>query len=179
MMAAATNTVTTTDAIVGHRAPSPSKILATLAIFLLASETKEAADAFVTTTVTTTSYSSSHPALSTINVDDKSSGGSSALHLARKYIVIGGNIDGINPNEEEDTYNMSKKERRRREREKGAVDFQSGVYKQKKTMKERLKNVNFDKLDEKVSVSCYCVECTISLFFIISCRRHNLITTTA
>ena len=34
------------------------------------------------------------------------------LQLARKYIVIGGNIDGIDPNKEEDTYSMSKKERK-------------------------------------------------------------------
>ena len=31
--------------------------------------------------------------------------------FATKYVVIGGNIDGIN-NEDEDTYNMSKKERK-------------------------------------------------------------------
>lgn len=80
------------------------------------------------------------------------------LNLARKYIVIGGNIDGINPNkdEEEDTYNMSKKERRRRERERGAANFKSGAYKQKKTMKEKFKKIDFDKLDEKVSYSMSC-----------------------
>jgi hypothetical protein len=153
MIMTATNSTTTTYAL-GRRAPSSSKILATLAIFL-ASQTKEAADAFVITTTIPTTTSSYNQ--SAINVGSRS-GSNSALALARKYIDIGGNIDGINPNnEEEDTYNMSKKERRRREREKGAADFKAGVYKQKKTMKDKLKHVNFDKLDEKVSVCSLCV----------------------
>ena len=67
---------------------------------------------------------------------------------ARKYVVIVGNIDGINPNEEEDTYNMSKKERRRREREKGAADFKSGKYKLKKKSATK---INYDKLEDKVT----------------------------
>ena len=48
---------------------------------------------------------------------------------------------------------MSKKERRRREREKGDANFKSGAYKTKKkqTMKEKAMGVNFDKLDDKVS----------------------------
>jgi len=46
---------------------------------------------------------------------------------------------------------MSKKERRRRERERGAANFKSGAYKEKKTMKEKMKNVNYDKLDEQVT----------------------------
>ena len=47
---------------------------------------------------------------------------------------------------------MSKKERRRREREKGDANFKSGAYKtKKKTMKEKAMGVNFDKLDDKVS----------------------------
>lgn len=66
-----------------------------------------------------------------------------ALQLARKYIVIGGNIDGINPNEEESTYNMSKKERRRREREAGAS-------KNKQKTKKSL-TINYDKLEDKVT----------------------------
>ena len=67
---------------------------------------------------------------------------------ATKYVVIGGNIDDINPNEEEDTYNMSKKERRRREREKGAADFKSGKYKLKKKSANK---INYDKLEDKVT----------------------------
>ena len=66
---------------------------------------------------------------------------------ATKYVVIGGNIDGINPNEEEDTYNMSKKERRRREREKGAADFKSGKHK----LKTKGTKINYDKLEDKVT----------------------------
>jgi len=66
---------------------------------------------------------------------------------ATKYVVIGGNIDGIN-NEEEDTYNMSKKERRRREREKGAADFKSGKHKLKKPSASK---INYDKLEDKVT----------------------------
>ena len=51
---------------------------------------------------------------------------------------------------------MSKKERRRREREKGDANFKSGAYKKKKqTMKEKAMGVNFDKLDDKVSVQLY------------------------
>jgi len=65
---------------------------------------------------------------------------------ATKYVVIGGNIDGIN-NEEEDTYNMSKKERRRREREKGAADFKSGKHK----LKKKGTKINYDKLEDKVT----------------------------
>ena len=68
------------------------------------------------------------------------------LH-ARKYVVIGGNIDGINPNEEEDTYNMSKKERRRRERETGAADFKSGKHK----LKKKGTKINYEKLEDKVT----------------------------
>ena len=67
------------------------------------------------------------------------------LH-ATKYVVIGGNIDGIN-NEEEDTYNMSKKERRRREREKCAADFKSGKHK----LKKKGTKINYDKLEDKVT----------------------------
>ncbi|KAL7543824.1 hypothetical protein ACHAXR_013217 [Thalassiosira sp. AJA248-18] len=66
--------------------------------------------------------------------------------LATKHIVIGGNIDGINPNQDEDTYNMSKKERRRREREKGAANFKKGKHKKKKSFV-----INYDKLEEKVT----------------------------
>lgn len=69
------------------------------------------------------------------------------LQLARKYIVIGGNIDGIDPNKEEDTYSMSKKERRRREREIGATNFAKGKYKKKNAAA----NINYDKLEEKVT----------------------------
>ena len=69
-----------------------------------------------------------------------------ALHLARKYIVIGGNIDGLNPNQEEDTYSMSKKERRRREREAGEANFKSGNKKKKQN-----NSINYDKLEEKVT----------------------------
>jgi len=67
--------------------------------------------------------------------------------FATKYVVIGGNIDGINQNEEEDAYNMSKKERRRREREKGAADFKSGKYK----LKKKGTKINYDKLEDKVT----------------------------
>ena len=115
---------------------------ATLAIiFIFISSQTSAIDAFIATKSPTNNIGRRDSAIA-------------PLHLARNYIVIGGNIDGINPNkdEEEDTYNMSKKERRRRERERGAAAFKSGAYKQKKTMKEKLKNVDFDKLDEKVSV---------------------------
>eukprot|EP00986_Skeletonema_menzelii_P011648 scaffold6077_cov75-Skeletonema_menzelii.AAC.7 len=115
---------------------------ATLAIiFIFISSQTRAIDAFIATKSPTN------------NIGRRDSA-TAPLHLARNYIVIGGNIDGINPNkdEEEDTYNMSKKERRRRERERGAAAFKSGAYKQKKTMKEKLKNMDFDKLDEKVSV---------------------------
>ena len=73
-----------------------------------------------------------------------------ALQLARKYIVIGGNIEGINPNQEEDTYNMSKKERRRREREIGEENFKNGNYKKKKNQKAT--SINYDKLEDKVSM---------------------------
>lgn len=69
------------------------------------------------------------------------------LQLAREYIVIGGNLSGVNPNNEDDeTQNMSKKERRRREREKGEQDFKSGAYKKKKKF-----TINYDKLEEKVT----------------------------
>lgn len=69
-----------------------------------------------------------------------------ALQLATKYVVIGGNIDGINPSQDdEDTYNMSKKERRRRERERGASNFKSNKKKKKKS------TINYDKLEEKVT----------------------------
>ena len=116
------------------RAPSTRVLATTLAIFLTL-QTK-AIYAFYVPTI---------PTASSINV-----GSGSALDMARKYVVIGGNIDGINKDEEEeDTFNMSKKERRRREREKGAANFQSGA---KKTVKDKLKHINFDKLDEKVSV---------------------------
>ena len=130
------------SASIGPR--SPSRMLATLAIFLT-SQTR-AIDAFVAPT-------SSNHHQSPILINNVSRDRATALHLARKYVVIGGNIDGINPNkdEEEDTYNMSKKERRRRERERGAANFKSGAYREKKTMKEKMKNVNFDKLDEQVS----------------------------
>ena len=67
--------------------------------------------------------------------------------LATEYVIIGGNIDGIN-NEDEDTYNMSKKERRRREREAGEEAFKSGEYKKKKKKKF---TINYDKLEEKVT----------------------------
>ena len=69
------------------------------------------------------------------------------LQLARKYIVIGGNIDGIDPNKEEDTYSMSKKERRRREREIGAANFAKGKYKKKTSAA----NIDYDKLEQKVT----------------------------
>lgn len=69
--------------------------------------------------------------------------------LATKYVIIGGNIDGIN-NEDEDTYNMSKKERRRREREAGEEAFKSGEYKKKKKKKKKF-TINYDKLEEKVT----------------------------
>ena len=126
-------------------ARSPSRMLATLAIFLT-SQTR-AIDAFVAP-----ASSNNHHQLP-ILINNVGRDRATTLHLARKYVVIGGNIDGINPNkdEEEDTYNMSKKERRRRERERGAANFKSGAYKEKKTMKEKMKNVNFDKLDEQVS----------------------------
>ena len=70
-----------------------------------------------------------------------------SLQLAREYIVIGGNLPGVNPNnEEDDTNKMSIKERRRREREKGEQNFKSGAYKKKKKL-----TVNYDKLEEKVT----------------------------
>ncbi|KAL7524568.1 hypothetical protein ACHAWF_000999 [Thalassiosira exigua] len=73
-----------------------------------------------------------------------------ALQLASKYIVIGGNIDGINPNKEEDAYSMSKKERRRRERERGEANFKNGNYKKNKK-KATGADINYDKLEEKVT----------------------------
>eukprot|EP00984_Skeletonema_dohrnii_P030002 scaffold21066_cov81-Skeletonema_dohrnii-CCMP3373.AAC.1 len=131
------------SASIGPR--SPSRMLATLAIFLT-SQTR-AIDAFVAPA------SSYHHHQLPIIINNVGRDSATTLHLARKYVVIGGNIDGINPNkdEEEDTYNMSKKERRRRERERGAANFKSGAYREKKTMKEKMKNVNFDKLDEQVT----------------------------
>lgn len=69
------------------------------------------------------------------------------LRLAREYVVIGGNLPGVNPDDEDDTYNMSKQERRRREREKGDADFQNGEYKKKK----KKFTINYDKLEEKVT----------------------------
>lgn len=81
-----------------------------------------------------------------------------ALYLARKYIVIGGNIDGVNPNEEEDTYTTSKKERRRREREAGEANFKNGNYKKKK---KKAAIVDWDKLEDKVRI-CLLIH-TISL----------------
>ena len=72
--------------------------------------------------------------------------------MARKYLVIGGNIPGVNPDQEEDTYTMSKKERRRRERERGEENFKNGNYKKKKKNKSSAK-INYDKLEEKVSKS--------------------------
>ncbi len=129
---------TATSAAHIGRPRSPSKMLAALAIIFLLTSQPSAIDAFMLQSPIN-NHISTHT--------------TSTLNLARKYIVIGGNIDGINPNkdEEEDTYNMSKKERRRRERERGAANFKSGAYKQKKTMKEKFKNIDFDKLDEKVS----------------------------
>ena len=140
-------------------------LVAALAIFFFLSSQTRAIDAFIATRI---------PAA--VHQNDCAT---TRLHLARKYIVIGGNIDGINPNkdEEEDTYNMSKKERRRRERERGAAAFKSGAYKQKKkmTVKEKLKNVDFDKLDEQVSVLLRCV---LMLLFaainIVSSREPTL-----
>ena len=125
----------------------PRSMLAALAIFL--TSRPSAIDAFIT------SIPNQSPK-NNLNIGRDSA---TTLHLARKYIVIGGNIDGINPNkdEEEDTYNMSKKERRRRERERGAANFKSGAYKQKKTMKDKFKKIDFDKLDEKVS-AVICIE---------------------
>lgn len=70
------------------------------------------------------------------------------LHLAKKYLVIGGNIDGINPDQEEDTYNMSKKERRRKEREAGEANFKNGDYKKKKNKSAA---INYDKLEDRVT----------------------------
>ena len=131
-------------------------LVAALAIFFFLSSQTRAVDAFIATRIPAARSDSGRECTIT------------PLYLARKYIVIGGNIDGINPNkeEEEDTYNMSKKERRRRERERGAAAFKSGAYKQKKkmTMKEKLKNVDFDKLDEQVSVLLRCVS--------ICCNRY-------
>lgn len=128
-------------------------LVATLAIFFFLSSQTRAIDAFIASRI---------PAA----VHHQNDCATTALHLARKYIVIGGNIDGINPNkdDEEDTYNMSKKERRRRERERGAAAFKSGAYKQKKkmTVKEKMKHVDFDKLDEQVSVvrcAAYLIAC--------------------
>ena len=68
------------------------------------------------------------------------------LYLANKWVIIGGNLPGLDPDQEEDTYSMSKKERRRREREKASADFKSGKHKLKKT-----KAVDYDKLEAKVS----------------------------
>lgn len=143
-------------------------LVATLAIFFFSSQTI-AIDAFIASRI---------PAA----VHHQNDCATTALHLARKYIVIGGNIDGINPNkddEEEDTYNMSKKERRRRERERGAAAFKSGAYKQKKkmTVKEKMKHVDFDKLDEQVSVLLRCVLDIMLLFAaidIVSSREPTL-----
>lgn len=155
--------MTTTHSVnSAHICPSwspSSKMRATLAIiFIFISSQTRAIDAFIATKSPTN------------NIGRRDSA-TAPLHLARNYIVIGGNIDGINPNkdEEEDTYNMSKKERRRRERERGAAAFKSGAYKQKKTMKEKLKNMDFDKLDEKVSVQY------IYTHLIIACVRTVLI----
>ena len=122
-------------------------LLAMLAVFCLVLVTSQTKVVVVDAFLTTTSSTSCIPTRNN-NADV---GGSTLLHLARKYIVIGGNIDGINPNQAEDTYNMSKKERRRREREAGEANFKSGAYKKKQTMKEKAKNINFDKLDDKVS----------------------------
>ena len=106
-------------------------------------------EAFIARRIQTQSPFSRQSSIKTCNV---SSDSVTALCLARKYVVIGGNIEGINPNKdnEEDTYNMSKKERRRRERERAAANFKSGNYK-KKTAKDKMKNIDFDKLEEKVS----------------------------
>jgi hypothetical protein len=71
----------------------------------------------------------------------------SSLQFAREYIVIGGNLPGLGP-DDEDTYNMSKKERRQKEREKGEADFKSGKYKQNKKKKF---TINYDKLEETVT----------------------------
>jgi hypothetical protein len=146
---ASTNSATVNYATTGLLLTSVRRLLAMLVVaaVLISSQTKEevAVDAFLLTTTTSSSCTKS-----TATKNARSCSNTIALH-ARKYIVIGGNIDGINPNQEEDTYNMSKKERRRREREKGDANFKSGAYKKKKTMKEKTMGVNFDKLDDKVS----------------------------
>jgi translation initiation factor 1 (eIF-1/SUI1) len=68
------------------------------------------------------------------------------LRLAREYVVIGGNLPGVDP-DDENTYNLTKKERQQREREKGEIDFKNGTYKKKK----KKFTINYDKLEEKVT----------------------------
>ena len=146
---------------------SARRLVAMLAVtvFLISSQTKEVVvDAFLFATTTSSSCTRSTTTKNACSYSNTIT----TLH-ARKYIVIGGNIDGINPNQEEDTYNMSKKERRRREREKGDANFKSGAYKtKKKTMKEKAMGVNFDKLDDKVSAVinnmwCLSLSCAITM----------------
>lgn len=60
---------------------------------------------------------------------------------------------------------MSKKERRRREREAGAANFKSGNYKKKKNKSTA---IDYDKLEEKVSLA----SSTPSIRFV---RIHNMV----
>jgi hypothetical protein len=147
---ASTNSATVNYATTGLLLTSVRRLLAMLVVAaaLISSQTKEevVVDAFLLTTT------SSACTKSTTTKNARSCSNTITTLHARKYIVIGGNIDGINPNQDEDTYNMSKKERRRRERETGYANFKSGAYKKKKqTIKEKAMGVNFDKLDDKVS----------------------------
>lgn len=93
-------------------------------LLFLASRSQVSVDAFLST-----NESPRHP----MNVN------------AREYVVIGGNLPGLNP-EDAGTQNLSKKERRQREREKGDADFKSGKYKKKKKF-----TINYDALEEKVT----------------------------
>jgi hypothetical protein len=158
-MKTSASTTATVNANAGLLLASFRRLLVMLvAVALLISSQTKVIDAFLLTTTPTWSACTKS---TTTTKYARSCSNTTTLH-ARKYIVIGGNIDGINPNQEEDTYNMSKKERRRREREKGDANFKSGAYKKKKkTMKEKAMGVNFDKLDDKVSVITY-FECEFS-----------------
>jgi hypothetical protein len=168
---ASTNSATINYATAGLLLVSIRRLIAMLvAVALLISSQTKVIDAFLLTTTPTWSACTKS---TTTTKYARSCSNTTTLH-ARKYIVIGGNIDGINPNQEEDTYNMSKKERRRREREKGDANFKSGAYKKKKqTMKEKAMGVNFDKLDDKVSAIFY-FECQFSGLCYFDASQHVL-----